>query len=320
MTRYDIFNGDADGICALLQLRHANPQPSQLITGIKRDISLLRKASISQGDKLTILDISLDKNRNELEAALANGAEVLYIDHHFAGEIPDHPKLTSLIDTTPDVCTSILVDRYLDGQFTEWAIVGAFGDNLKKSATALCEKLGLSERQRAQLENLGIYINYNGYGGSLDDLHFKPDELYRHLARYKTPFDFIDLDSEDFEKLSTGYHNDMASAAEVDATYISDAVAVFILPDATWARRVSGVYGNSLANQAPDRAHAVLTEKDNGNYLVSIRAPINNKKGADEVCRQFKTGGGRAAAAGINDLPSSQLQQFIDTFNQYYGS
>ena len=40
MARYDVFNGDADGICALLQLRLAAPADSTLITGVKRDIDL----------------------------------------------------------------------------------------------------------------------------------------------------------------------------------------------------------------------------------------------------------------------------------------
>lgn len=40
---YDVFNGDADGICALHQLRLARPRPeAQLVTGVKRDIRLLR--------------------------------------------------------------------------------------------------------------------------------------------------------------------------------------------------------------------------------------------------------------------------------------
>ena len=38
---YDVFNGDADGICALLQLRLEEPLVSTRITGIKRDIALL---------------------------------------------------------------------------------------------------------------------------------------------------------------------------------------------------------------------------------------------------------------------------------------
>ena len=87
---------------------------------------------------------------------------------------------------------------------------------------------------------------------------------------------------------------------------------MFILPDETWARRVSGVYSNDLANASPARAHAVLTERPDGTYLVSVRAPLENKQGADELCRQFPTGGGRAAAAGINALPGDQLHAFID--------
>ena len=31
MTRFDVFNGDADGICALLQLRLANPLDTVLV-------------------------------------------------------------------------------------------------------------------------------------------------------------------------------------------------------------------------------------------------------------------------------------------------
>jgi hypothetical protein len=62
----------------------------------------------------------------------------------------------------------------------------------------------------------------------------------------------------------------------------------------------------------------VLTVKANGNYLISVRAPLDNKAGADELCRSFATGGGRAAAAGVNDLPADQLQTFIDRFNQFY--
>jgi len=168
------------------------------------------------------------------------------------------------------------------------------------------------------MENLGIYINYNGYGASIDDLHFTPTELYLSLSQHKSPLLFIENSEEDYQKLADGYHTDMNLAAALESEYESENVAVFILPNETWARRVSGVYGNSLANQYPDRAHAVLTLKDNANYLISIRAPLNNKTGADEFCRQFPTGGGRAAAAGINDLPGEQLEDFITQFNNFY--
>jgi hypothetical protein len=123
-----------------------------------------------------------------------------------------------------------------------------------------------------------------------------------------------------FDKLEKGYHADMACAQNLIPASETAYAAVFILPNKTWARRVSGVYSNDLANASPDKAHAVLTEKSNGNYLVSIRAPLNNKTGADEICRQFPTGGGRKAAAGINDLPAAMYDQFIDVFSSFYQS
>lgn len=318
MAFWDVFNGDADGICSLVQLRNAEPRESTLITGVKRDIALLSQVQASQGDQITVLDVSMDKNKEALLAVLEQGAEVFYSDHHFAGDIPEHGKLTALINTASDVCTSLLINGHLQGQFAEWAVTGAFGDNLRNSAQAAAKPLDLSESKVEQLENLGIYINYNGYGSNLEDLHFHPAELYRQVAGYASPFDFISDNREAFEKLEHGYQADMAAAGNVGPQSATDSAAVFVLPNEAWARRVSGVYSNDLANGSPDRAHAVLTVKDNGNFLISVRAPLNNKTGADELCRQFPTGGGRAAAAGVNDLPADQLGQFIDQFTDFF--
>jgi len=81
---------------------------------------------------------------------------------------------------------------------------------------------------------------------------------------------------------------------------------------------VSGVFGNELANRAPNKAHAVLTLNTDSSYLVSLRAPLNNKQGAGDLCVQFETGGGRAAAAGINQLPPEKLGNFIEIVSKYY--
>jgi hypothetical protein len=216
------------------------------------------------------------------------------------------------------VCTSLLVNGYLKGAHVEWAVTGAFGDNLKASAHTIAAPLGLSDRQLLLLENLGTYMNYNGYGSSLEDLHFSPAELFKLVRPYPTPFAFVEEARETFDKLESGYEEDMASASAIEPTRKSKTTAVFILPNQAWARRVSGVYSNDLANGSPERAHAVLTERADGTYLVSVRAPLENKRGADELCRQFPTGGGRAAAAGINALPGDQLDAFIDAFSRAY--
>jgi single-stranded DNA-specific DHH superfamily exonuclease len=318
VAQIDIFNGDADGICALAQLRNAEPLQSTLITGVKRDIALVAKAEVTAGDKITALDISFDKNREGVLKALEAGADVFYIDHHFAGEIPENDKLTTIIDTDSNVCTSLLVNGHLKGKYVEWAVAGAFGDNLKASARTIAAPLGFSEEQLTLLENLGIYMNYNGYGSSLEDLHFAPADLFELVRPYPTPFAFVEDARDAFEKLQTGYRDDMASAAAIKPSRESDKTAVFIFPNKPWARRVSGVYSNDLANASPARAHAVLTERPDGTYLVSVRAPLENKQGADDLCRRFPTGGGRAAAAGINALPGDQLEAFIDALAAAY--
>jgi single-stranded DNA-specific DHH superfamily exonuclease len=318
MAQIDIFNGDADGICALTQLRNAEPLQSTLITGVKRDIALVARADVSAGDRITVLDISFDKNREGVRTALQAGAEIFYVDHHFAGEIPDDDRLTTIIDTDPNVCTSLLVNGYLRGNYVEWAVTGAFGDNLVQSACRIAEPLGLSEDDLRLLQSLGVYMNYNGYGAALSDLHFTPAELFELVRPYPTPFAFVQEAREAFEKLESGYRQDMASAARCKPVRESDKTAVFIFPNEAWARRVSGVYSNDLANASPARAHAVLTERADGTYLVSVRAPLDNRHGADELCRKFPTGGGRAAAAGINALPPDRLDAFIDAFDASY--
>jgi hypothetical protein len=320
MAVIDVFNGDADGLCALVQLRNAKPQDSLLVTGVKRDINLLDRVTAQAGDQITVLDVSLDKNRDGLDAVLKAGAEVVYIDHHFAGEVPEHNNLTMNINPAADVCTSLLVNGMLKGQFAEWAVVGAFGDNLRTSAMALAKTLALSDGELQELESLGIYLNYNGYGASIDDLHFAPAELYRRMVLFASPRQFMKEAADTFSQLAEGYINDMHAASQLPAVHCDHVSAVFILPDERWARRVSGVYSNDLANDFPDRAHAVLTEKNNGNYVVSIRAPLNNKRGAEEFCRQFPTGGGRAAAAGINDLPLASLNDFVERFQEFFRS
>lgn len=318
MTTIDVFNGDADGICALLQLRLAAPRHSTLVTGIKRDIKLLERVSAQPGDEITVLDISLAKNSGELERVLQQGASVFYVDHHLPGEIPVHPALKTLIDTDPNICTSLLVDRFLGGAYRGWAVTAAFGDNMNVSAEQAAVSLSISSDQLAGLKTLGICINYNGYGSCIEDLHFPPDALFRELLPYQSPLDYIADSQSSYQTLEAGYRDDMAKAEAVAAEYASDSVAIYILPDETWSRRISGVFGNHLANLHPERAHGVVSHNREGGYLVSVRAPLNNKSGADELCSEFPTGGGRKGAAGINHLPVEALGAFVEKMNTRY--
>lgn len=319
MKTYDLFNGDADGICALIQLRLAEPCESTLITGVKRDIALAQRVSLDAPAQVNILDISLDKNRAAVDNLLVAGCSVFYVDHHFPGDtFPDAPEFTALIDTAPTTCTSLLVDQHLGGQFHLWAITAAFGDNLNAVAEELSQKAGLSAQQADALKTLGVCMNYNGYGSTVEDLHFHPADLYREFVKFEDPLDLIASEPTAWQDLRDGYKADMAKGLAAPVLNETATSLVVKLPNETWARRVSGVLGNELANRNPDKACAIVTESAGGHYLVSIRAPLNNRTGADEVARQFPTGGGRKAAAGINELPTEQLDAFIDSVSHFW--
>ena len=322
MSHFDIFNGDADGIIALLQLRLASPRKAELVTGIKRDISLVKKLNMTQlsgASKVTILDISMEKNVEALNQVLETGAQVFYADHHRAGDIPEVKNLNAHIDLDANTCSALIVDKLLNGQFHDWAITAAYGDNLIKVADELAKEAGLTPEQARQLKELGTLINYNGYGAHTDDLAFHPAELFTALVQYDSPFDCIADQASPYHKLKAAFDADFARACSAAVLSESDLSYAVLLEDAAWSRRISGTYGNHLANLAPQRAHIVVTTVDKDNYLISLRAPLNNKVGAGDICAQFETGGGRAAAAGINLLPKEHLPDLIAKVEAYYG-
>ena len=149
-------------------------------------------------------------------------------------------------------------------------MTGAFGDNLDQSAAACARTIDLSESDQASLKELGICLNYNGYGVSLADLYFPPAELFRQVQPCSSPFDFLRTDS--FKVLREGYAADMDQAASLEPELNLPHAAVFLLPAAPWANRVSGVFGNELALQYPDRAHAMVTRLEGG-ITASVFVP-----------------------------------------------
>lgn len=322
MTRYDAFNGDADGICALLQLRLAEPARSVLITGVKSDIALLGRAPARKGDQVTVLDISIDANRQALLALLAGGVSVLYVDHHSNAGIPAHPLLRAMIDPSPDVCTGMLVDRYLAGRFRIWAVVAAFGDNFDAQGERLALSLALDGQEIAALRELGICLNYNAYGNTTSDLNVDPARLYQCLYSYADPFEFIRAEPI-FQRLRHARDRDLDCASRLGKRIRLSTGEVVILPDSAWSRRVRGIYANELAHACPAKAHALLVEAGADAYTVSVRAPlegIGSLRGADSLCRQFDRGGGRPAAASIARLPQQQLGEFIRAFEDAFGA
>ena len=283
---------------------------------MKRDINLLERIDAHRGDQLTVVDVSLKSNAAALARALDNGAQVRYFDHHTAGTIPQHPGLEAHIDTAPDVCTSLIVDRHLGGGHRLWAVVGAFGDNLVNAAVRAAQPLAIDHTELARLHELGDCLNYNAYGESLDDLYYHPADLYRAISRYRDPRHFL-FDEPVFGVLKNACTEDLYRAEEVQPHRVSETAVIYLLPDAAWSRRVSGLFGNRLAQAHLKRAHAVAVARAGG-YAVSVRAPIEHPRGANALCEQFESGGGREGAGGINFLPESDLDRFVTAFEHAY--
>jgi hypothetical protein len=163
------------------------------------------------------------------------------------------------------------------------------------------------------LKTLGEMANYNGYGASEADLHFHPADLYGEMTGFATPMVFLAEKPGVVGKLTQGYADDFRMAEGSKTLRSDENGEIRVLPDAAASRRISGMFGNQLAQENPNRAHAILTEQAGG-FLVSIRAPIANRQGADVLAMQFETGGGRAAAAGINHLQHCDVDRFVEVF------
>lgn len=318
MTHFDIFNGDADGIIALIQLRKHRPIESIQITGVKRDILLLQQCQAKANDQITVLDISMEKNKTDLLRLLESGAAIFYADHHYAGDIPSHPQFEAHIDLSANTCTSLIINTYLKGKFATWAIVGAYGDNMNSSAEQLADILSLTNDEKIFLKELGVLLNYNGYGTHIDQLHFHPETLFNRLMQYDSPFELKDDPQSPYYILKEAYTKDMSQAEKIRPEFENHILRVFYMPDQPFSKRIIGVFSHALANENPEQAHLILTKNQDYTYTVSLRAPLNNKQGADFICRQFMSGGGRTAAAGINAFHIDDLEHLISLiFNHY---
>ena len=314
-----VFNGDGDGLCAAQQLFLGGTAAASVITGVKRDIALVERVQATSGDTVTVLDLSFKANAPAVTRLLDSGVRVRYFDHHHAGDPAPHPRLELHIDLTPSTCTSLIVNRFLCGRWRHWAAVGAWGDNLETSALATVAADALSGETIALLRELGACLNYNAYGDSIDDLFISPLDLHRRLTAYADPRDFC-LDDPLFDQLRGRLVADLAMAETAQTLAKTESAAVYLLPDAAWARRVSGRWANELTTRHPQRAHAVLSVKPGGGYVASVRAPQSRPYGAAELCNKHATGGGRESAAGINHLDASRLDAFCMEFLSHFGT
>lgn len=313
MRRFDVCNGDADGLCAVRQWRLHEPADATLITGLKREIALLERVPRDAADEVLVCDLSLQRNRTALLALLDAGVSVRYFDHHAAGEVPRHVRLDAHIDPASAICTSLLVDRALGGRFQTWALVGAYGDDLAQVADGLAAAAGLDAGRRAELQRLGQAINYNAYGEEAGDVLIAPARLYEILARWPDPVALL-AHEPIVDELDGLRRADLSAGLAVAPYFQSERARVVVLPDAPWSRRVCGTLANTLAAARPQQAQAVLWPRRSGELNVSVRAPRAAPGGADRLCAAFG-GSGRAAAAGVDALPPRDLDRFVQALS-----
>ena len=312
MKTYFVFNGDADGICAAHQLYLKKPQQFEAITGVKRDIALLKKIEQVSDSSINVFDIAVEKNLPFLSRLFEQNCKILWFDHHISHELPEHGNIDYHIQTETDVNTSLIVSRFLGEPVSPWAVVGLFGDNMSKPAEAKAKNLGLNGSQTRDLKKMGELLNYNAYGSTIADLHFHPAEILERMKPYSDPQLFMQEETV-IEELEKGHKADFQKIEQ--AEWLTPNIVR--LPDEKWARRVVGDFAYQLVRDDPDKDFAVLLTMGE-NYQVSIRTSVKSSKNAGEFCLQFPTGGGRASAAGINALPTVLLNDFVDRFNGYF--
>lgn len=284
--RWFAYNGDADGICSMVQWGLVHGIEGTRITGVKRDILLLDRVYPNEGDELIVMDISHARNQKLAQKISSTGIKITWFDHHLAGD--ELSGIKSYIDTSSDVCTAKLVEDYL-GVKSDWAEVALHGDGLSKHSS------------KPEFKELGELLNYNGYGADLSDLHFHPDELMLLCLESKSPTEF--LNTKAYQILKRGFEEDIKKSES-----ITEVNGIYILPNEAWARRVVGVFAHRI-NSESDGPHVIAI--DLGEHLkVSLRG----KSGIGELCSKFG-GGGRETAGGIDLLPKEMMLELMNEVN-----
>ena len=255
------------------------------ITGVKRDIRLLDRITPQAGDDIVVMDISLARN-HDLASALSQEHPILWFDHHLAGE-----KIEAIechINTGPNVCTARMVESYL-GVESDWAQVALHGDGLSQHSTM------------PEFKELGELLNYNGYGSTLSDLHFHPDELMLACLQAGTPQQF--MQTEVFANLRNGFAMDMGKSASIKMDS-----GIHMLPDEPWARRVVGVLAHRI-NESGSGPHVIAIDKGE-----TLQVSLRGQQGIGELASMFG-GGGRATAGGIDSLPKGEVTALMNEVN-----
>jgi hypothetical protein len=318
-----IFNGDADGLISQHLIELTGVSPSLRITGLKREIMLLERLPTPRGAAdVYVFDISLEANREGLSCLLERpGVNVAWFDHHEAGVLPKSTRLKTHLSSSRGTCTALLVHAAFPAPDARWAAMAAFGDNVPEAGVALLRSLNVEAAEAATLREAGELLNYNAYGETSEDVLFPPLKIAEHLSSFVHPLEFIQ-ESGFFGPLRQQFTDDEVQAQKLLPETEKGSARIYLLPPLPWARRFGGTFANRVSVENPTVAVAILHPLHDGGYQVSIRAPrlrTGEIPIASKLAAEFPTGGGRALAAGINHLPSSDTSVFEKRFFEVYG-
>lgn len=284
--RWFAFNGDADGICSMVQWGLVHGIEGQIVTGVKRDIELLKKVHPNMGDEIVVMDISLARNHVMARKFCDDGFKMTWFDHHLPGDAIE--GLETYIDTSANVCTAKIVEDFLQLK-SDWSEVALHGDGLSQYSS------------KPEFKELGELLNYNGYGADLSDLHIHPDKLMLICLESKTPERF--MKTSEFTILQQGFATDISKANSVE---IVD--GIYLLPDESWARRVVGVMAHRINSEKPG-PHVIAIDKGD-----TLQVSLRGQSGIGDICAKFG-GGGRATAGGIDALPKGEIPALMNEVN-----
>jgi hypothetical protein len=283
------------------------------VTGVKRDVNLVARVNAGEGDLVTVMDVSHAKNRKDVQRTLDSGAIVEYFDHHDPKELIDHANITYHINTEPNISTGLIVNSHVNGKNRLWSIATAFGDNHIDLAMNMAQSENLSDEQILILKNIGLVVNYNSYGQTVDDLFFSPEKIAKAVKACGSDIFRFTEQGDIFSTLLDNYNADMSLAMCQEPYSISNNGVIYTLPNEAWTHRVMGSFSNHLVFTNNDLACAIAVLNSDGTYRISVRSSINTPHGAGNLCSKFD-GGGREKAGGINNLPDSELASFKEEF------
>jgi hypothetical protein len=313
------FNGDADGLCAQHILFLELGAPVLRVTGLKREIELLKRIPADATGHVHAMDISLKRNLDALAPLLARGnVKVTWYDHHEPGDPPSHPSLELHVNQAPETCSAAIVNAVRGHRHPLWAAMAAFGDNLPATGSSLASAGGASAHEAQLLRRAGGLLNYNAYGELPGDQLFPAAVLAGRMEAYPSALDFC-WDAPTFGPLAAQFEADLEAFQSLSPLADVPGAKAFAVPDAPFARRYAATWANERALERPDEALAVLHAVSEGGYRVSLRAPRSGGPAASDLAIEFG-GGGRKLAAGIDALPAGDLDRFVRRFAAYYAS